>query len=543
MARNKTSGNLYGFAGGGNLLEGGAFSREPKDEGVSGRDTHAAESSIQSSAVGEIIDVAKPDLEKRYRSADFKWPLKTEPFEVQLEALSRSLGHNGYGHFLEQGLGKSQLTLAEWLLLKLPKLVIVSPKSFMGGWKKEIEDTLPTSVPLLVWNGNVKDSKAFFRKHKKWIFVLNYEATWGEKIKELIPFITGEDVMCAADESIKIKNFKSATSKAVRAIGDACEVTRALSGKALTQGPHDLWAQLKFMKKLGKTNYFNFRYHFCVLGGWQGKQIVGAKNTEELNAIVSQTAFVARKKDWGKGIPDKVYMNPRLVEMTPAQKKRYAEMYRDLVLSFEGMDPILAQQAVTRDGKLRQIASGFIYTEAGKVMKLVSDELNPRIKFVKEFYEDEVEGKLVVSALFVPSVDALMSELSKAGLNPAVIRGGMTTEAVEEEKRRFNEDEDCRTIVLQQVAAKYGHTLLGTQRSPCSNMLMYENSYSLDDRSQIEDRINRWGAQFPSMYTDIISSPLDRRAIRSLQKKEDVAASVLGYMRQHGTLPHTKMDG
>lgn len=119
--------------------------------------------------------------------------------------------------------------------------------------------------------------------------------------------------------------------------------------------------------------------------------------------------------------------------------------------------------------------------------------------------------------------------------NPAVIKGG--ADDVVEQKRKFNEDESCRVLVGQIDASKYGHELVGSATSPCVTMVFFENSYSNDARSQCEER-NQFGDKSVSLSViDFASTELDEKVIGALQKKEDVAAVVLGYDRSTGILP------
>jgi hypothetical protein len=62
-------------------------------------------------------------------------------------------------------------------------------------------------------------------------------------------------------------------------------------------------------------------------------------------------------------------------------------------------------------------------------------------------------------------------------------------------------------------------------------MIFYENTYSLDDRSQLEDRNHRIG-QLGSgnMYADLIGTPLDKSAALALQRKESVFQSVFQHI-------------
>ena len=87
---------------------------------------------------------------------------------------------------------------------------------------------------------------------------------------------------------------------------------------------------------------------------------------------------------------------------------------------------------------------------------------------------------------------------------------------------------------MQTRAGKYGHTLLGGEdvADRCSTMVFAENSYSLDDRSQIEDRIHRHGQTADScLYVDIWGTPLDHRVTQALQAKEAISQAVFSYFK------------
>jgi hypothetical protein len=59
-------------------------------------------------------------------------------------------------------------------------------------------------------------------------------------------------------------------------------------------------------------------------------------------------------------------------------------------------------------------------------------------------------------------------------------------------------------------------------------MIFYENTYSLDDRIQIEMRntaaVQDWG----NVYLDLVASPVEMNAINALAKKESIVSAVLG---------------
>jgi len=65
-------------------------------------------------------------------------------------------------------------------------------------------------------------------------------------------------------------------------------------------------------------------------------------------------------------------------------------------------------------------------------------------------------------------------------------------------------------------------------------MLFFENTYSLDDRSQVEDRIHRHGQTSDScLYIDLFGTSLDYRVNAALQRKEGIFQSVFRGVRKY----------
>lgn len=467
-----------------------------------------------------------------------QWPLARPPFRAQAEAIRRGWDRDGFNFYMEQGLGKSATTLANFEILRrkgeVRKLLIVSPNSFKAGWVSEIKKA-GISLPVAVWSPDRRDRfLKTVRDEKEWIAIVNYESL-ARLADDYVKVIAGQDVMIAADESIKMKNPRSLQSRAALFLGDHCGVQRNLSGKPVTQGPHDLWAQLKFIRRVKKMNFYAFRNNFCQMGGYLGKQVVGARNEEEMQALLNSCSFMARKKDW-TDLPDKLDPITVPVDMVGDQRTMYKQMEKDFITSLDDSSMVSVEQVITRDIKLRQIMSGFIMDEEGGIREFMPFKKNPRFKATVELLEDTINGKAVIVTWYKHTMDSLLRNFEEMGYKPAFIRGRMRDEEIEEQKRRFNEEDDCRVIVVQQVAAKYGHTLLGTPGAPCSSMIFFEQSYSLDDRSQIEDRIHRYGQVWPCSYFDFSMSRLDRACVRALQRKESVAAAVLGYKENKDTL-------
>ena len=456
----------------------------------------------------------------------------TSLLKVQQAALDASEGKPGFGYFMEMGLGKTLVSYHDFLREvdrgEAKRKVVVCPNSFKGGWRDEAEKH-SLNIHVHVYNsGNDSANNEFLRTsfNKPPVLVVNYEAIRSEKTQDYIArFVAGRPCWITFDESIQMKTHNSAQTRAGIALAKLFKFKRILSGKPITQGPHDLWGQMRAIGHLDGKNYFSFKTAFCRMGGFKMKQVIGAQNEEILAELIKPHVFRASKTDW-TDLPPKLY-SQREYELSPDMRRMYKQMENEFVLWLENGDDVSVDAAITKYIKLAQISSGFIITEDGTVEELVAPSANPRISLLKEIIEREVTGKVIVAYHHRHTLGIL--SLIFGDSHPAVIKGGMTEEAIREQKDAFNNDPKCRIMFAQIRASKYGHTLLGGPEpdNRCSTMIFFENTYSLDDRSQVEDRIHRHGQVSDSvLYIDMFGTTLDRRVNAALQRKENIFQAV-----------------
>ena len=466
-------------------------------------------------------------------------PAKTEAdgtmklLAVQEKALTSSRDKYGYAFYMEMGLGKTLTALVEFLQLvadkKATRLVVICPNSFKGGWADEIKKH-KIDVHYHVYESGAdyaNDAFAKLKYTKPPVLIINYEAIRKPEVQAYVArFTVGRICEIVLDESIQIKTYNSQQTKAALYLAQFFNYRRILSGKPVTQGPHDLWAQMKFIGALTEK-YMPFKTTFCRMGGFKNKRVVGTQNEELLAAKIERYIFRASKKDW-TDLPPKLYTS-REYKLTPQLKNMYQSMEDDFVLWINETENVAVDAFITKYIKLAQIQSGFIIKEDGTTTELVPATENPRFNLVREILE-EVTGKVVIPYVHKYTLNLLLMALED--YYPAIIKGGMSPEEIQFNKDRFNNDSECRVILVQSRAGKYGHTLLGGSdiADRCSTMIFAENSYSLDDRSQIEDRIHRHGQVADScLYVDLWGTKLDKRITAALQAKESISQAVFSY--------------
>lgn len=449
---------------------------------------------------------------------------------VQIEARKRSKGRAGFGFWMEMGLGKTLTALTEFLdgvPDGITRMVTVCPNNFKSGWAEEVAKH-GLDLDTHIFQSGSWDSNQFLGKKydRPPLLIINYEAIRSQSIHEnLVHWMVRKPTYIAFDESIQIKTHDSLQTKAALSLSKIGRTRRILTGKPTTQGPHDLWGQMRAIGQLDGRNYYAFRGMFCRMGGFKNKQVIGSQNEDILAQLIDPHVFRATKEDWLFSIP-KVY-TVREYDMTHEQKAQYRSMERDFVLWLEE-GVVTVDAAITKYIKLAQIQAGFIIDtdNNSKINVLCAPKNNPRIRLLLDIMRDEVPGKAIVVYIHRYSFDMLHAALAE--YNPAWIRGNMEPQDVDAQKAKFNEDPNCRVILVQAVAGRYGHTLLGDAHNRCSTTIFFENSYSLDTRSQLEDRNHRRGQDANSVtYIDLCGTSMDKNVIRALQRKENVFKAVM----------------
>ena len=444
---------------------------------------------------------------------------------VQLAALEFARDKRGVGWFLEQGLGKTLCALAEfsWYsqLDEADRMIVICPNSFKRGWVDEISKHSFQFADHVFRSSKKEDAATFLARghNRPPILILNYEAfRMPAVLTAICKWASKGRTYLAIDESIQIKSYKAAQTKAALKLAPLCAFVRILSGKPMTQGPHDLWGQLRAIGLFPYQNFISFRGTFCQMGGYMMKDVIAAKNEKLLAAAMAPWVFQAKKKDWLPNLPRKD-STIRDYAMSTEQLRQYKSMEEELLLAIEN-DYVTVDVAIAKYEKLAQIQTGFIYDAMGTIHReLVRPSENPRLTLTKQLLDEEIEGKVCVVYRHRPVFDLLLKALTE--YDSAWIKGSMKPDEVEEQKARFNTDPHCRVILLQAEASKYGHTLLGGPGpdDKCRTMVFFENSYSADTRDQVEDRIHRRGQTGESvLYIDLSGSDLDRQIVKALQQ-------------------------
>jgi SNF2 family DNA or RNA helicase len=449
---------------------------------------------------------------------------KTEPFEHQRKTFYLSRDQKVFALLMEQGTGKTKVVIDNSAYLyskgEISALVVIAPNGVHRNWIREVDTHLPDwcehQITYYRSGMNKKEIEAFesVRSSKDClkIFTFNVEAFtspkavhWMEKI------LLSNDVMLVVDESTRIKTPGAKRTKLITKFGKQVKYKRILTGTPITKNAADVYAQFKFLDTqiLGYDSFYSFRNQYCVLGGFEGRQIIAYKNLDELSRNVEGHSFRVLKKDC-LDLPPKIYQR-HFVEMSERQKKMYNTMKKGFIAELEG-NVIEAPEAITRLLRLQQILCGWFPTENERVQPI--DEKNPRIEALKDVLEG-IESKVIIWARFRADIRAIERLLGDLAVS---YHGGVDSDARELAIERFQKG-DAKYFIGTPQAGGTGLTLTAAEYA-----IYYSNSFDLEQRLQSEDRCHRIGTKNNVTYIDIeCQKSIDSKIIKALRDKKNIA--------------------
>lgn len=488
---------------------------------------------------------------------DVPWLLDCYPRPVQQEAILRSFFgwrnrdklsdqivedrinsgqcSRGFGLWMEMRTGKTPTVLNEFMLANkmgmVNQLLVICPNRFKHTWVDEAKKFGVPCLSHVFYSSMRRFAKLWIgERHDLKMLVINYEALGSGANRELFEKYITPRTYIAADESVNIKNHKSLRYRYAMALSKPALIVRTLTGFPAPQSPADLWSQLRFSRQIPEWRFYPFKHRFVRLGGWRGKQSVGARNVLQLDRLIKNCTFRARRGDWSTNLGCD-YETVALF-LRPEQEVPYVTMERHYLANVGG-NVISVDMAISKLMKLQQICSSFLL-ENGKTHHVMPFNKTPKFEDLYERLSTMIQGKTIVIAHYNTTVKGLFKYLKK--FDPALVSGDhhMRSEGrtVADEVDRFNNSPSCRVMVAQGQAVKYGFTLMGNAEDPCTTIVFFENTYNLDTRVQCEERPQGVGQKSPIYVVDYISGGVEKAIIKALQRKKSISRAIMGYIKE-----------
>lgn len=488
--------------------------------------------------------------------ADVKYDFKLRPYKHQLQALIRCEMKKSFAYFLEPGLGKTKVSIDDAMILhgkgKVDSVLVVCPKSVMSVWKKEIEanvsecyvSTWPQCPPSYVggveWfiinidalvvneveKGKIrrKLEKTESSKEENLLRerVLKLEADAWNGYSVADRFLSSSmHSMMIIDESTSIAHHDSLRTKMCMKLGNRAEYKRILTGDPIANTPLDLYSQMNWLGSefVNDRSFFAFRNHFCDMGGYKNKQVVGYKNEEELKEMVNGCGYRVRTKDV-LDMPPQVWTVRKVFpsEETKAMYDRIVE--GEILTLFKDRSEVSTSTILTRIVKLQQLCGGTIIDDERAGHVVGSEKLEELRGMLPEWGESGIliwhhfreEGRMIKRGLG-----------DRYGVGE--FNGDMSGEERSEITERFEEG-NINVLVIQDDSGHLGITL-----NRANHAVFFSNHMRPMVRMQAERRNWRIGQKSPVFYYDLLfDGMIDSWIYKRLKEKRKFNAKIIDNM-------------
>jgi SNF2 family DNA or RNA helicase len=407
----------------------------------------------------------------------------------------------------DMGLGKTIEVISALKEIKAKKVLIVAPASLKYNWGKEINKFSDFSYVTTDYK-QMKYRKEELTKDVE-IYIVNYEMVRKDKYPEL--FNTKYDVI-VADEAHKLKN---PSTKAVKGFMELnSEYLWLLTGTAITNTMEDLWGLLHILDEKMFTNKFNFIEQFCITTFnpfGRAPLIVGNKNTEELQSILSLYMF-RREKENTLSLPDKIYQDI-YVKLEGKQKKIYDDLEKQSWTEFSNGELYKIDNAISLLLRLRQ-------TTLNPSIIGGKDE-SVKTSTLLDILED-TNKQVIIFSWFKGYIDILYNKLKDKGYSISKMTGDTPHKDRRKAVDNFVNGKNQLFLATIESAG------VGLNLQNASTVIFMDKPYSPHLVKQAEDRVYRNGQKNKVHIISIIAeNTVDEDIERILKRKQDNISEVI----------------
>lgn len=437
--------------------------------------------------IGEPIDNSGYTDKKVSEVYTLPKELKTKLYDYQQEDYQILMNNNKCLLLWEMGLGKSLIAIS--VALKRRELgqinhclIVCGVNTIKYTLAEEVKKHTGMNALVLgsrqnrqgIWNTQgTKEKLEDLEDLSEFFIITNVESLRNKDIKDKIKWHMdkGNIGMMVLDECHRCKSPSSQQGKATLLLARHCPYVIAMTGTLLNNTPLDSYVPLRMVDG-EKTNLSAFKTRYCEFGGFGGYQIIGYKNTDELQLKIDKHSVRRLKKDV-LSLPPKIYTD-ELLEMSRNQAKMYSDV---LKLVLQDIDKVeISPDPLSMLTRLRQVTAD---------TSILSDTIHESVKLDRmvELVEEATE-KVLVFSNWTSVTDRAVERLS--AYNPAVITGKVKDRQSQIDK--FMNDDSCKVCVCTVAAAGVGLTL--TAATTC---IFLDEPYTYANKEQAEDRCYRIG--------------------------------------------------
>lgn len=436
----------------------------------------------------------------------------------QQAGVEYALARKGAMLAMPMGHGKSLTTIEVLRRRRHMLTVILCPKSVVSHWPLEFAKHAPGEYQVTALDrGTVKERTETARlavaaaRHlgQPCVVVTNHEAAWRSPFAEWLATSGAECLV--VDELHRAKAPGGKFSRFLGRLVTRIPYRLGLTGTPMPHSPLDVYAQFRFLNpSVYGTSYVRFQARYAILGGFEGRQVVGYQNEAE---FVAGFRSVAYESD-----PKAVELPPTLdvrrgFLLPPAARKLYRDVEREFYAELDE-GTITAGNALVRLLRLQQITGGSVRDDDGTMRQIH----NEKATLFADVLEDLAPREpVVVFARFRQDLDSIRS---------AALADGRTVSELSGRANELQDWQDAKTDVLAVQIQAGG---VGVDLTRARYCFYYSLGFSLSDYLQSRARVHRPGQTRHVTYLHLLAlGTVDERVYTALERRQDVIDAILG---------------
>lgn len=454
--------------------------------------------------------------------------LLTKPWRHQLAAYDFcreriAAGRNGVLLAMGMGVGKSLVACMLALGLDARRILISCPLRVVPVWLSQFERHVSAPVVIVSLDedaGSVADKRALAEEKLRlaeargvpFVAVINYDSAWRE------PFAGWAEKqawdLVIADEAHRIKAPGGKASLFFKRLRPHARVRVALTGTPMPHGLTDVYAVARFTDPtVFGPSFAAFRQKYCVMGGFQKKQITGYQHLEEFEARLGGFTFRVGKEVLD--LPPETHVTYHC-DLSPGAQRIYRDLEEDFVAQVrEGV--VTAANAMVKLLRLQQVTGGVVPTDDGAVHRVDDSKREMLADTLEDIGSDE---PAVVFCRFHADLDAVHEAAKKSGLQSLELSG-------RRDDLKQWQDGGAQILAVQISAGGVGVDLTRARYS-----LYYSLSFSLGEYDQALSRVHRPGQTRPVEHIHLVArNTVDVKILRALHKRAEVVQSILAEIK------------
>lgn len=477
---------------------------------------------------------------------------KIIPWNHQEDGFELANNHNAFYYAWDMGAGKTKGAI-DWanyidsylvLIVAPNKVIPVWPGQFIIHSKKQFN-----VLPITKKFGNSDKKANVIHEHilrckqtnERCVIVINYESYWREPIGPIhndAGRITGLGVLLSqqwdliiADEAHRIKSPGGKASWMMKRLHKKSDRRLFLSGTPMPNSPLDLYAQFRALNpEIFGTNFSFFKRRYCELGGFEGRQVVGWINQEELQSKFFSIAHHVSADDC-LDLPDtQDIVIP--CHLNSKAKRIYNELNKDFIAGVDG-GIITVNNALDKLLRLAQIAGGYLVYEheidedtTVKRNRIID---NSKIETVIEIIKDlPPEEPIVIFFRFTNEILRMTEAIDKAfkDIRKICEVSGRISEPIDFKDGIWQNKTTNIALVNVQAGSE------GIDMTAARYCFYFSMGFSLGQYMQSRRRVHRPGQTRKVFYYHIIATgTVDRKILTAMKDKKRVVNSVLGQIK------------